>query len=188
MRVQLGPLTLECAVGNIAAQADIDAVVNAANAQLMPGGGVAGAIHRAAGPELARACAPLAPIVPGQAVITPAFGLPNRHVIHCLGPVYGRDQPAAELLARCYTEALRLAEENNLRSIAFPAISTGVFGYPLAEAADVACRAVAARAVALQHVRLVRFVLFDRAAHDVFGAALERAVRAAGDAAGRKNG
>jgi O-acetyl-ADP-ribose deacetylase len=178
MQTRIGNVTAECRTGDITAQPDIDAVVNAANAQLMPGGGVAGAIHRAAGPELARACKPLGPIAPGAAVITDAFGLPNRYVIHCLGPVYGQDEPAARLLADCYGNALDLAQENGLSSIAFPAISTGVFGYPLAEAAEVACATVAGRAAAgMSHVRLVRFVLFDREACDVFADALARAGR-----------
>ena len=90
---------MECVQGNIANQPDMDAVVNAANAELRIGGGVAGAIHRAAGPGLEKECRPLAPIRPGQAVITGAHKLPNRYVIHCLGPVYGRDEPAEGLLA-----------------------------------------------------------------------------------------
>jgi O-acetyl-ADP-ribose deacetylase len=175
MRITLGEVTVECGVGDIAAQDDIDVVVNAANAELMPGGGVAGAIHRAAGPELAEACRPLAPIRPGEAVVTDAFGLPNRHVVHCLGPVYGRDEPAAELLASCYRRALDLADDNAVRSIAFPALSAGAFGYPLEDAARVACDAVADRITAgLGHVRLVRFVLFDQRACHVFDEELTR--------------
>lgn len=153
--------TIECVQGDIARQTDIDAVINAANAQLRPGGGVAGALHRAAGPELDRACRPLAPIRPGQAVITPAFGLPNRHVIHCLGPVYGVDEPSDELLAACYRNALRLAETHGLTSLAFPAISTGVFGYPPAEAARVALATVIATLPDCPGIERVRFVLFD---------------------------
>ena len=129
--------------GDITRQEGFDAVVNAANAQLRPGGGVAGAIHRAAGPGLYEECRPLAPIKPGQAVITGGHGLPNRHVIHCLGPVYGVDTPSAVLLADCYRNALKVAEEHGLASLAFPAISTGIFGYPVAEAARVAMSAVA---------------------------------------------
>ncbi|CAN0229748.1 unnamed protein product, partial [Chrysoparadoxa australica] len=120
----------------------MDAVVNAANAQLMIGGGVAGAIHRAAGKGLAEECAPLAPIAPGEAVITSGHNLPNPYVIHCLGPVYGRDEPADRLLADCYRNALRLAEENELKSLAFPAISTGAFGYPLRAATEIAVATV----------------------------------------------
>lgn len=137
----------------------MDAIVNAANAQLRTGGGVAGAIHRAAGPGLQRECRPLAPILPGQAVITGAHGLPNRHVIHCLGPRYWVDQPAAELLTSCYRNALNLAEVSGVRSIAFPAISTGVFAYPMAAAARVALKSVADEAPGLRVVRRIRFVL-----------------------------
>jgi O-acetyl-ADP-ribose deacetylase (regulator of RNase III) len=132
--------SLHLTTGNITRQGDVDAIVNAANAELRPGGGVAGAIHRAAGPALDRTCRPLAPIEPGEAVITGAFNLPNKHVIHVLGPVHGRDEPADQLLADCYRNALRLADEHGLRSIAFPAISTGAFGYPMEAAAEVACR------------------------------------------------
>jgi O-acetyl-ADP-ribose deacetylase (regulator of RNase III) len=177
MRIDLAAVTVEAVVGDIARQADIDAVVNAANAQLMPGGGVAGAIHRAAGPELASACAPLAPIAPGEAVITPGFGLPNAYVIHCLGPVYGRDESAAELLARCYRRALALAEEAAIASIAFPAISAGAFGYPLAEAAGIACDTVGIAAPGLRGVRLVRFVLFSETDQRAFAEALKRAAQ-----------
>lgn len=174
MQRQVGMVSVECIRGNIAAQPDMAAVVNAANAQLQPGGGVAGAIHRAAGPELAKECRPLAPIQPGQAVITGAHGLPNRHVIHCLGPVYGRDEPAAGLLADCYRNALDLADEAGLDSVAFPAISTGAFGYPPAEAAAVAVRAVLARAATLKAVRHVRFVLFDDASLALHRSVLEQ--------------
>lgn len=164
MQRKLGNVVIECIVGDITNQPDIDAVVNAANAHLRPGGGVAGAIHSAAGPELDRACRPLAPIRTGEAVITPAFRLPNKNVIHCLGPVYGRDEPADELLASCYRNALTLAEKHQLESIAFPAISTGIFGYPLAEAARVALTAVASQAPSLKSVRRIRFVLWDKEA------------------------
>jgi O-acetyl-ADP-ribose deacetylase (regulator of RNase III) len=165
---RFGDVTIECVRGNIVEQADVDAVVNAANAGLKTGGGIAGAIHRAAGPELEKACRPLAPIRPGQAVITDAYNLPNRYVIHCLGPVYGRDEPSSELLASCYREALSLAERNGIRSVAFPAISTGAFGYPMREAAEVALEAVHRELPRLRSVRLIRFVLFsaaDREAH-----------------------
>ena len=150
--------------GNIADQPDMDAIVNAANAQLRIGGGVAGAIHRAAGAGLQRECRPLAPILPGQAVITGAHGLPNRHVIHCLGPRYWVDQPAADLLTSCYRNALRLAEASGVRSIAFPAISAGAFGYPMAAAARVALKTVADEAPGLRVVGYIRFVLIDESA------------------------
>ena len=152
---------IECIQGDIARQPDIEAVVNAANAQLRPGGGVAGALHRAAGPELDRACRPLAPIRPGEAVITAAFALPNQYVIHCLGPVYGVDEPAEALLADCYRNALELAEREGLHSIAFPALSAGAFGYPLEEAARVALETVSTTLPRCPHLERVRFVLFD---------------------------
>src|SRR4029453_11024323 len=138
MRREFGAVTVECIQGDITSQEDVEAVVNAANARLEQGGGGAGAIHRAAGPGLAEEARPLGPIEPGEAVITGAHGLPNRYIIHTLGPVYGQDRPEAELLARCYRNSLELAEEKGLDSVAFRAISTGSFGYPVEEAARVA--------------------------------------------------
>ncbi|MBS3754302.1 MAG: macro domain-containing protein [Desulfobacterales bacterium] len=165
--------TVECVQGDIANQLDMDAVVNAANAELRIGGGVAGAIHRAAGPGLEEECRPLAPIDPGQAVITGAHNLPNRHVIHCLGPVYGVDKPADQLLAACYRNALQLAEQNGLRAVAFPAISTGAFGYPLEPAARIALNTVIEQLQPLNSVRHVRFVLFSSADQRVYAQILE---------------
>lgn len=164
MQIKVNGVHIEARSGDITQQPDCDAVVNAANAQLAPGGGVAGALHRAAGPGLAAECRPLAPITPGQAVITGAHDLPNRYVIHCLGPVYGQDEPAEQLLADCYRNALNLADQKELRSIAFPAISTGIFGYPMQDAAAVAVRTVVAAAEHLQHIKLIRFVLFGEEA------------------------
>jgi O-acetyl-ADP-ribose deacetylase len=167
-REHLG-IAIECVRGNIAAQPGVDAVVNAANSALRTGGGVAGAIHRAAGPGLEAECRPLAPIHPGQAVITGAHNLPNRHVIHCLGPVYGQDEPAGMLLAACYRNALALAERNGLRSIAFPAISTGIFGFPMDAAARVAMETVVGEIPNLTSLKCIRFVLYgpdDERIHD----------------------
>lgn len=165
---------IEVVRGDIADQPDMDAIVNAANARLQTGGGVAGAIHRAAGPGLAREGAQLAPISPGEAVITGGHDLPNPHVIHCLGPVYGVDEPAAELLASCYRNALRLAEANGIRSIAFPAISTGVFGYPADAAAEVAVRTVIGMLDGLASVQHIRFVLFSEEDRMLVSGTLER--------------
>ena len=172
MRRTVHGVTVECMQGNIAAQDDITAIVNAANSELRRGGGVAGAIHRAAGPELEREARSLAPIRPGEAVITGGHKLPNRYVIHTLGPVYGQDRPEAELLANCYRNSLALAEENGIDSIAFPAISTGVFGYPVEEAAEVALRTVVEEKERLERVRLIRFVLFGEQDYEVHEQAL----------------
>lgn len=160
-------VTIELKRGDIANQGDIDAVVNAANAELKTGGGVAGAIHRAAGPELAKETRPMAPIKPGEAVISGGHNLPNDYIIHCLGPVYGKDKPEEELLANCYKNALRLAEEHQIDSIAFPSISTGAFGYPMEEAARVAFETVGHKTDELESVSLVRFVLWGEDAMNV---------------------
>lgn len=170
--VRIGNLTIECLQGDITDQRDMDAVVNAANAQLMPGGGVAGAIHRRAGAGLMEECEPLAPIRPGDAVITHAHELPNRHIIHCLGPIYGVDQPETELLAACYRNALNQAEANNLGSIAFPALSTGAFGYPLESAAHVALETIRDYG-GYRNLTCVRFVLFNQEDMEVFAKAME---------------
>jgi O-acetyl-ADP-ribose deacetylase (regulator of RNase III) len=172
----VGAVTIECVAGDIASQAGMAAVVNAANAELRPGGGVAGAIHRKAGPGLEAECRPLAPIRPGQAVMTGAHGLPNRHVIHCLGPVYGLDEPSAALLASCYRESLALAERHRVESVAFPAISTGAFGYPIEAAARIAAETVVTEAPRLEHVRHIRFVLFREQDVAVHARVFEEAV------------
>ncbi|MBC7114633.1 MAG: macro domain-containing protein [Archaeoglobi archaeon] len=161
MRVEISGVTLELVKGDITSQPDIEAIVNSANRWLKPGGGVSGAIHRAAGEELAKECEKLAPIEVGEAVITKAYKLPNSYVIHVLGPVYGKDKPEDELLSKCYENALRLADERGVRSVAFPSISTGIFGYPVEEASRVALRTVFRVAPGLRNVRKIRFVLFS---------------------------
>lgn len=160
--MRIDGVRIELTVGDIADQPDADAVVNAANAELMPGGGVAGALHRAAGPRLAAECDRLAPLRPGECVLTSGYNLHNPYVIHCLGPVYGHDEPAEELLASCYRRALRQAEDHRLESVALPAISTGAFGYPMQDAARVALDTIATTARQLTHVRLIRMVLANR--------------------------
>jgi O-acetyl-ADP-ribose deacetylase len=159
---RFGSVTIELTVGDIAAQHGFDAVVNAANAELRTGGGVAGALHSAAGPGLEAETRPLAPIRPGEAVLTSGHRLPNRHVIHCLGPIHGRDEPSDALLSSCYREALRIGEREGLRSLAFPAISTGAFGFPIQPAAEIALRTVAELAPTLNSVERIRFVLYDQ--------------------------
>jgi len=135
-------LTLTARIADITTLA-LDAIVNAANSELAAGGGVCGAIHRAAGPELARACAALAPCPAGSARITPGFRLPSRFVIHAVGPVWrGGTFGEPALLASAYRTSIHLARDNGLRSIAFPAIGTGIFGYPLDAATKIAVAAV----------------------------------------------
>lgn len=121
----------------------VDAIVNAANERLLPGAGVCGAIHAAAGPELAAACAAIGRCPTGQAVITPGFDLPARYVIHTVGPVWhGGGHSEADLLASAYRSSVDLAAEHGLRTIAFPAISCGIYGYPVEQAAAIAVEAV----------------------------------------------
>lgn len=153
-------ITVELKRGDIANQPDVEAVVNAANAQLRTGGGVAGAIHRAAGPELTEETRSMAPIKPGEVVISGGHNLPNEYIIHCLGPVYGRDKPEDKLLGFCYKNALKVAEDHGIERIAFPAISTGAFGYPPRDAANVAFTTIQNEIPRLQSVKLIRFVLW----------------------------
>ncbi len=176
MKKEIQGVVIECIQGDISSQKDMTAVVNAANAQLRPGGGVAGALHRAAGLGLEEGCRPLAPIRPGEGVITGAYNLPNKYVIHCLGPVYGQDRPEDELLASCYFNALRLAEANQVDSIAFPALSTGAFGYPKDLAAEVAFKAIKRKLPELKHVKHIRFVLHGEKSLAVHQESLEKII------------
>jgi O-acetyl-ADP-ribose deacetylase (regulator of RNase III) len=140
----------------------LDAIVNAANEQLAPGGGVCGAIHRAAGPELARACAALAPCPTGDARVTPGFRLPAKFVLHAVGPVWhGGNAGEPELLASAYRAALRLARAQGLRSLAFPAISTGIYGYPLQAATDIAVQTTQTELMSDSTVQEVVFACFS---------------------------
>jgi O-acetyl-ADP-ribose deacetylase (regulator of RNase III) len=173
-RFAVGPCEVSLVEGDITKE-KVDAIANAANGGLLGGGGVDGAIHRAAGPELLAACREVKQTLPGGvlatggAVLTPGFRLPARHVIHCVGPVYDREGARAPaLLARCYTEALRLCREHVLSSIAFPAISTGIYGYPLDEAARVSLTAVRDDLRAHGAPRTVKMVLFGVIAMDAF--------------------
>ena len=161
-------------VGDITQQ-DNDAIVNAANSSLMGGGGVDGAIHRAGGPAILETCREIrrtqypAGLPTGEAVITTAGNLPARYVIHTVGPVYGEHNGReAQLLAACYKNSLRLAACHSLKSIAFPAISTGVFGYPLSQAAAVASQAVMEYLADDDIVKEVRMVFFKRSDADAF--------------------
>jgi O-acetyl-ADP-ribose deacetylase (regulator of RNase III) len=153
----------------------LDAIVNAANTALAPGGGVCGAIHRAAGPELARACRAVAPCPTGEARITPGFRLPARHVIHAVGPVWqGGGSGEAEALAACYRSALALAAEHGLASIAFPAISTGIYGFPSERATAIAVSTVAEVLARTPAIARVVFACFDAATAARYRTALAR--------------
>jgi len=141
---------------------DVDAIVNAANSSLTGGGGVDGAIHRAAGPDLLRECLTIGHCPTGQARITKGYRLKAKHVIHTVGPVYrGGSRGEAELLASCYRSSLELAQLHNLTSIAFPAISTGIYGYPKDEACGIALRTVLSFIKESGYKPDVYFVLFD---------------------------
>jgi O-acetyl-ADP-ribose deacetylase len=181
-RVSQGPhlgrmqgMRIELVNGDITQQ-HVDAIVNAANSSLMGGGGVDGAIHRRGGPAILEECRRIRAerypggLPTGQAVATTAGRLPARWIIHTVGPVYARREDRSGLLASCHTESLRVADELGATSIAFPAISTGVYGYPLDEAAPVAIAAVRG---ADTKVEEVRFVLFDDAAYDAFRRTIE---------------
>jgi len=159
MKVLVAKSTLELIQGDITRQ-DSHAVVNAANQRLAPGGGVAGAIHQAAGPELWEECRKLGGCPTGEARITKGYSLPNEYVIHTVGPVYSGKPQDAELLAACYRESIKLAVDNEIESVSFPALSTGIFGYPTEEAAPVALGAIAEALMDYPAVALVRMVLY----------------------------
>ncbi len=160
-------------------QCDVDAIVNAANETLLGGGGVDGAIHRAAGPELLAECRRIGGCPTGEARITKGYQLPARFVIHTVGPVWRDGQSGeAERLACCYRASLTLAKEHELRSIAFPAISTGVYGYPKAQAAKVAAEAVRAMLDSdMGRLTDIRFICFDTEMKSIYAAAVEAAAR-----------
>ncbi|MCF2537470.1 O-acetyl-ADP-ribose deacetylase [Streptomyces sp. FB2] len=167
--------TIELVQGDITRQ-KADAIVNAANSSLLGGGGVDGAIHRRGGPAILAECRALRAsrygkgLPTGQAVATTAGDLPARWVIHTVGPVWSRDEDRSDLLASCYRESLRVADELGARTVAFPAISTGIYGWPMDDGARIAVETVRA---AETQVEEARFVLFDAAAYDVFARRLE---------------
>lgn len=153
---------LELVTGDITAQ-DTEAVVNAANTQLAPGGGVAGAIHRAAGPGLWEECSGLGGCPTGEARISKGYNLPNRYVIHTVGPVYRASPDDPVLLSACYRNSLELAEKYGIKTIAFPALSTGIFCYPAKDAAKVALSTIIDYLKKTSVITLVRMVLYDEA-------------------------
>ena len=176
LRTKTGRTILELVHGDISNQ-DTIAIVNAANKALEPGGGVAGAIHSVAGPALYEECKKVAPCETGEAKITSAFDLPNEYVIHTVGPIYKGGPADAQLLTRCYKNSLKLAEEKGIESIAFPAISTGIFGYPTKEAADVALTVLKEYLKKGSMLRLVRIVIFELRSFVIHKKAFKRIFR-----------
>jgi O-acetyl-ADP-ribose deacetylase (regulator of RNase III) len=173
MEVKVGQSTLELVEGDITQQAT-DAIVNAANARLIPGGGVDGAIHRAGGPTIEAEARQLGGCPTGEARITTAGNLKARYVIHTVGPVYKDGvHREPELLASCYRESLKLASAKGLKTVAFPSISTGVYGYPLADAAKVALTTVKDYLTQHPEIERVRFVLFGQPAFEAFAKVLK---------------
>ena len=178
-RLQINQTTLSLAKGDIT-QCEVDAIVNAANESLLGGGGVDGAIHRAAGPELLAACRLLNGCRTGEAKLTPGFRLKAAHVIHTVGPVWrGGTHGEADLLASCYQKSLELADANGIRTLAFPAISTGIYGYPLEQATAIAVGTV--RKYLENHpgsdITEITFVCFDDATVHAYEQAFEELER-----------
>ncbi len=177
MERNVGAATIDLVHGNITRE-EVDAIVNAANSTLLGGGGVDGAIHQAGGRKILKECKQIVArqgqLPTGQAVITGAGCMPSRHVIHTVGPVYGHTKQDAELLASCYRESLKLVVDNTLRSVAFPAISAGVYGYPMEEAAEVALKTTISVMEEGAPIVLVRFVLFSEAALRTYETVLAR--------------
>jgi O-acetyl-ADP-ribose deacetylase (regulator of RNase III) len=169
---RIGGVRIELVQGNIV-DLDVDAIVNAANSSLQGGGGVDGAIHRAAGPELALEARELAPCPTGEARITRGHGLRARHVIHTVGPVWrGGTFGEPALLATCYRSSLALATGRGLTTVAFPGISTGIYGYPMAAACEIAVREVAAWLEENEHPERVIFCMFSGDSADIMREAL----------------
>jgi O-acetyl-ADP-ribose deacetylase (regulator of RNase III) len=177
MEAKIDKATLELLQGDITDQ-DTDAIVNAANRSLLGGGGVDGAIHRAAGPELLAECRTLGGCQTGDAKITKGYRLKAKHVIHTVGPIYHAEgKRAPELLASCYRRSLELASENKLKSVAFPSISTGAYGYPLEEAAPIALGTVIDYLKSHPDIQFVRFVLFGKEAYQAHEKALKELLK-----------
>jgi O-acetyl-ADP-ribose deacetylase (regulator of RNase III) len=172
VRIEIHESVLELVEGDITQQ-ETEAIVNAANSSLLGGGGVDGAIHRAAGPELLAECRTLDGCPVGEARLTRGYRLKSKFVIHGVGPIYSGSASDAELLASVHRHALQLASEHGISSVAFPAISTGAYGYPLEEAAPIALATVTNYLGRHPEIELVRFVLFGQRAYRTYEAALK---------------
>ncbi len=173
MEVKVGSATIAVVQGDITKE-QVDAIVNAANSGLRGGGGVDGAIHRAGGPAIMAECRKLGGCETGDAKITTGGDLPAKHVIHAVGPIYRNGKHGEpELLASCYRRSLEIATAHDLRSVAFPAISCGVYGYPLQDAARIAVSTVHGYLSTHENIELVRFVLFTPDAFETFQQALQ---------------
>ncbi|EEA85734.1 O-acetyl-ADP-ribose deacetylase [Peptacetobacter hiranonis] len=171
-------MTIETVLGDITKQTDVEAIVNAANNSLLGGGGVDGAIHRAAGRELLAECRTLNGCETGEAKITSAYKLPCKYVIHTVGPIYrGGNSGEPQLLANAYKNSMKLALQNKIRTIAFPSISTGVYSYPLEEAAEIAVTTV--NDFYMEHQNefdCIRFVLFDSRTKQAYDNVIDRII------------
>jgi len=176
MEVKINNSTLALAEGDITSEST-DAIVNAANSRLAGGAGVDGAIHRAGGPSIMQECRKIGGCPTGQAVITTGGNLKAKYVIHTVGPVYqGGNKGEAALLKSAHLESLKLASARKLKSIAFPAISTGVYGYPVNEAANIALKTAIDYLKEHGDIELVRFVLFGRKTYDIFAEELRKLI------------
>lgn len=171
-------MIIETVLGDITKQTDIEAIVNAANNSLLGGGGVDGAIHRAAGRELLAECRTLNGCETGEAKITSAYKLPCKYVIHTVGPIYrGGNSGEPQLLANAYKNSMKLALQNKIRTIAFPSISTGIYSYPLEEAAEIAVKTVNDFYIEHQNeFDCIRFVLFDDRTKQAYDNAIDRII------------
>lgn len=176
VRKKIGESIIELIRGDITSQ-ETDAIVNAANSRLAPGGGVAGAIHRAAGPKLWEECKKLGGCKTGEAKITKGYNLKARYVIHTVGPVYSGSKEDEKLLASCYRNSLKLAVKNEIKMISFPSISTGAFGYPMEEAARIAFQTIIDFLNTNRGIKLVCLVLYGEKAFEIHKEVLDKLLK-----------
>ncbi|GAG55680.1 unnamed protein product [marine sediment metagenome] len=175
-KYKIGNSILELIAGDITVQ-DTEAIVNAANKQLSPGGGVSGAIHRAAGPELWEECKTLEGCQTGEAKLSRGYNLKAKYVIHTVGPVYSSSKSDPEDLRDCYKNSLLLASRNKIKSVSFPSISTGIFSYPVNEASRVALKTITNFLEEHPQIELVRMVLFTEGDYGIYKASLDKILK-----------